>query len=112
MPLKAFMKIKISGIGATFKQLQKQVVKLSEKDLQAKGELILSDLQSVTPVDTGVAAAGWKLETHRTYVVLENNVEYIEALNDGHSKQAPANFVEQVALKYGKPIGRIVTNTP
>jgi hypothetical protein len=106
------MQIKLSGIHETFRLLSKEVTKASESQLQTAGGHILSDLVAATPVDTGVAAGGWTLATNRTSAVLENKVEYIEALNDGHSRQAPANFIEKVALKYGKPIGRIVVNTP
>lgn len=45
-----------------------------------------------TPVDTGRARSGWQVDTQAG--VIENNVEYIEALNRGHSAQAPAGFVE------------------
>ena len=46
----------------------------------------------VSPVDTGRFRAAWTVDT--TGGVIENNVEYGSALNAGHSKQAPAGFVE------------------
>lgn len=84
---------------------------------------IFSRLIATTPVDTGRARAGWSVDTrHGSFVppkdesgygydrsvvvsphmipknapviVIYNNVEYIGRLNDGHSQQAPAMFVE------------------
>lgn len=34
-----------------------------------------------------------------------NNVPYIGALNDGHSKQAPAGFVDRVFNRYRRAVG-------
>lgn len=77
-----------------------------------------------TPVDTGHARGNWQTSVGRAItgeravfdkaggetimegasiiatvlpyaaIFLQNNVEYIGSLNDGHSKQAPAGFVE------------------
>ncbi len=78
---------------------------------------IFARLLATTPVDTGRARAGWSVDTrHGSFVpnagsyayapqiplvpknapviVIYNNVEYITRLNDGHSQQAPAMFVE------------------
>lgn len=66
------------------------------KALREIEEKLLLDLHGglvlATPVDTGRARAGWTVDT--TALVIENNVEYIGKLNEGHSKQAPAGFVE------------------
>lgn len=84
---------------------------------------IFTRLLTVTPMDTGRARAGWSVDTrHGSFVppkdesgysfdrsmnvsphmipknaqkiVIYNNVEYIGALNDGTSTQAPKQFVE------------------
>lgn len=59
-------------------------------------KLMLLDLHNGlvlnTPVDTGNARLGWTVDTNAG--VIENNVEYVEALNNGHSSQAPAGFIE------------------
>ena len=77
-----------------------------------------------TPVDTGRARVGWtpsinvpssyvplegkysmptmpKLEnfTVKDVIYISNNLPYIVPLNNGHSKQAPARFVESTAAK-------------
>lgn len=47
-------------------------------------------LQLATPVDTGYAAGMWMVEPHDDYFVsVVNRVVYIEALEAGHSAQAP-----------------------
>ena len=47
-----------------------------------------------TPVKTGVARNGWDVDLSGPVPVVLNNVHYITDLNRGHSKQAPAGFVE------------------
>lgn len=77
-----------------------------------QGELI-----DITPRDTSRARAGWHIDTHnngfvpqkgqKTYtpqrqqapkgapfILVFNNVEYIVRLNEGHSTQQPARFVQ------------------
>lgn len=66
-----------------------EVTKKLALDLQAG--LILA-----TPVDTGQARNGWQIEDAGELTVVQNMVPYIGVLNDGHSKQAPAGFVENV----------------
>lgn len=78
---------------------------------------IFSRLLATTPRDTSRAVSGWSIDTrHGSFVppkglpsyqtqapsvpsgpltVIYNNVEYIIRLNEGHSQQAPAMFVEQ-----------------
>ena len=77
---------------------------------------IFARLIATTPRDTSRAVSGWSIDTrHGSYVppkglssyqpqtpsvpsgpmtVIYNNVGYIMLLNEGHSKQAPAMFVE------------------
>ena len=62
------------------------------------------ELRKATPVDTGEAKDGWELE--RAVSVddiarIENAVEHIVYLNDGHSQQAPRYFVEQTLMRLG-----------
>lgn len=71
----------------------------------------LAELEAATPVDTGRAAAGWTYRLDGDTVVLENDVAYVRLLNAGSSQQAPAFYIENIVLKYGKPSGSIVTYT-
>ncbi len=81
---------------------------------------LLGTLKFLTPVDTGRARANWHMELDAPQIRLfepgqeapviftpgtavsksnpaafvSNNLPYIRRLNEGHSKQAPAGFVE------------------
>lgn len=77
--------IRISVSGDDISKLIDQVVQKTSLDLH--GQLVLS-----TPVDTGNARAGWTVDAKAG--LIENNVEYVAALNNGTSKQAPAGFIE------------------
>lgn len=96
----------------------------------------LTGLVMRTPVDTGRARGNWQVsiasprdgETgvldkggaqavaqgagviagQRGFqqVVIQNNVPYIERLNDGHSQQAPAGYVEGTLASLGLSTGR------
>lgn len=76
------------------------VTALSEAALQkivddAKAKIMIdihAEAVRRTPVDEGTARKGWTVDTQAG--VVENNVEHIVALNNGHSSQAPAGFVE------------------
>lgn len=81
------------------------------------------DVKLMTPVDTGRARANWHLDLNvvdvriiepgegdgnieaiASYklgqtVFISNNLPYIRALNNGHSIQAPAGFVEDALAK-------------
>lgn len=49
--------------------------------------------EGLTSMDNAVAAY-----TGKGFYAFTNNVEYIEELNNGYSRQAPAGFVEQAVL--------------
>ncbi len=60
-------------------------------------EEIVSRLIAATPVDTGFCAEHWR------YVIISDNVveiwndtEYLSYLEDGHSKQADAGWIEDI----------------
>jgi len=56
---------------------------------------LYNELRSKTPIDTGKARRGWKVSNGSQKSTINNRVEYISALEDGHSKQAPKGFVNQ-----------------
>lgn len=57
---------------------------------------IVGDLLAETPVDTGQVKNGWTMDDSGDVITIENRIPYIERLNQGHSKQAPAGFVEEI----------------
>lgn len=73
------------------------IIKEVEQTIHDETNKMAADLHAglmrATPVDTGRARNGWQL-TPGDEPVIENQVPYIGVLNDGHSKQAPAMFVE------------------
>lgn len=103
----------LDGLDANVAEIADLYQRKAAFDLQ--GELF-----EVTPKDTSRARAGWHIDTQNTgfvppkgqatytpqrqqapkgapFVLVFNNVEYIVRLNEGHSTQAPARFV-QVAV--------------
>lgn len=104
------MRMNISNIDSTFKELSKQINEQSKTVLEKESKVVLTQLVLETPVDTGRAQAGWELNVNNDKSVsIVNDVPYIEALNNGHSQQAPAHFVENIALQHGRPKGSIIT---
>lgn len=95
------------------RELQAKVKILQDQKLTTVAPLLIEDLIQSTPIDTGLARASWDLEKGVDGVFrIKNSVPYIQALNAGSSKQAPSHFIENTAMKYGKPIGTIVQEIP
>ena len=65
-------------------------------------EIVLELIQA-TPKETGYAASRWSRDsifnTLKDIVGIENDADYIRILNDGHSKQAPKYFIQQVVFR-------------
>jgi len=93
--------------------LQKQVTSRIQSGILAAVQQMTDELVLATPIDTGVAREGWEIREvpGKKFPVYEvtNNVPYISALNEGHSDQAPAHFIEAIALRYGRAVGQVVT---
>lgn len=106
------IKMKVLGTKATMQQVQREFDKRRRADFQLKSATMLKALKEATPVDTGFARDQWTIVYAGDSAKLFNPVPYIEKLNEGHSKQAPALFVETTALKFGRPEGSIVSKIP
>jgi hypothetical protein len=88
------------------RRVEQEAMQIAEDDLIGKVEYATKTLREVTPVDTGKARASW-----RSNIVVRNgevasaeitsDVDYMEYLNNGSSKQAPSFFIEQVLLRIG-----------
>jgi len=70
---------------------------------------MINALKAATPIDTGEAREGW----HVVGNVIVNDVEHINKLNEGSSKQAPTHFIEKTLLAQEgvTPRGTIVRST-
>lgn len=97
--------------------LTENVAEIADFTQRKAAMALQGELIEVTPRDTSRARAGWHLDTHNNgfvppkgqttytpqrqqapkgapFVLVFNNVEYIVRLNEGHSTQAPARFVQ------------------
>jgi hypothetical protein len=81
----------------TTKQLDKEI----GHDLDKYQSRLQLSLVRLTPIDTGNAQKGWRkvadmsdvLNTGKNKIIIRNDVEYIQKLDDGHSRQAPRGIV-------------------
>ena len=104
--------IQLLGISATFDKLSVELKTRTDGHALKKVSEMTAELSSVTPVDTGNARDSWSYSRSFDGFVVRNTAPYIHRLNEGSSKQAPAYFVERTALKYGLPLGTIVSKIP
>jgi hypothetical protein len=102
------MKSVLLNIDNTFKELELAQEKLTKAEARRQVAAMKEDLKAATPIDTGYARSRWEVDETEDAFYVKNDADYIQYLNEGSSKQAPAYFVESVALKYGKPVGTIV----
>jgi len=89
------------------KRIEKEVNSLIFEDIEDKVDYAVNSLRQVTPVDTGEARSGWSsvmIKNKENELVdgsILNDVEHVSFLNNGHSKQAPRYFIEQVLSTIG-----------
>jgi len=100
--------MQLTNIDETFKKLFKEHQALNKVETKRVVGNMVEELKARTPIDTGNARNSWSSYETGNGVNVENSAEYIQYLNNGSSKQAPARFVEGVAIKYGTPISTIV----
>lgn len=105
--------------------MTEDVAAMADK-VQRKAALnLFGELIQTTPIDTGRARAGWSMDARNggdapplksssyrpkspmppkgvPFIIIYNNVEYIVRLNEGHSTQAPAHFVEMAVDKVAR----------
>jgi hypothetical protein len=103
----------VKNVKVTMAFVKKQITDKVQAGILATVYQLKDELVLATPVDTGLARESWevypiKVGVHPAYEI-RNNTPYIGALNDGHSDQAPAHFIESIALKYGRAKGQVVT---
>jgi hypothetical protein len=98
--------IKVKGLEIAVAKMNKDIQKQIDKESIVILNQAVDKLSDATPVDTGRAKNGWEL-IEGTIV---NNVPYISELNEGHSQQASAKFVEStlISIPQIRPNGVIV----
>lgn len=82
-------------------RIQKEAEEIAKEGVGEQAKYATEQLRVVTPVDTGEARSGWRLEDERNAFLIINDVEHIVYLNNGHSQQAPKYFIEQVLSTIG-----------
>jgi len=106
------MKMIFKGIESTFRAAYNAVTRVDQQNTQLQLAVMLAMLKRATPKDTGFASSEWQIEGMFPRFRVRNDASYIEYLNNGSSKQAPAFFIEKIALRFGKPVGAVVTVEP
>jgi hypothetical protein len=90
-------------------QVSRELSDNQEKELKQVQAESLQSMIAATPIDTGEARSNWRVQDiGPDGFTLVNDSPYIGVLNAGHSGQAPARFIEGVALRYGRAFGTIV----
>jgi len=103
------LQLKVKGTKSELLRIRNEFNKATQIHLEKQAGKLVDNLQAVTPKKTGYASSRWIYRKIREGLVeVLNDASYILPLNRGHSRQAPAFFVESTALKYGKPLGLIV----
>lgn len=87
-------------------RIKKEVKKNINDSIEERTAFATESLARVTPIDTGYARSRWEyqiVEVNGERVgVINNDAPYIEQLNRGSSKQAPAYFIEQTLVAIGE----------
>ena len=117
------IRLKLTGVDKAFDELDEEVVETVNALARLQAFEATGALKDATPVDTGRARNSWALVENRNQFLdaksgsqtpfigppskdeievlyITNGTPYIEDLNQGSSKQAPARFVETTMLKY------------
>ena len=124
------------AIDQAIKKLNNLTLYINSKYAAARFAVNLAnELSSQTPIDTGAARSNWaisvdvpdtsfdkgktdgrikskpvsRLNNFRT-LFITNNAPYIVRLNEGHSPQAPARFVERAVFNSVNKFQRIIQN--
>lgn len=104
---KAIISFDVVNFEKEMARIEKEVWEGISEDIDEQIDYASEQLGIVTPVDTGEAREGWKVEKAKQDFAgqitgeLINEVEHIGPLNNGHSKQAPKLFIEKVLSTIG-----------
>jgi len=79
------LSFKVTGTRQVMRSLERE----KENFMTRVATDILEIAKSKTPIDKGQARRGWRLESSYRQKRIVNRVPHIDALENGHSKQAP-----------------------
>lgn len=113
------LKFEVKGFREATQKLNQDIHRDKTKFVDVNMEILKTKLTLNTPIDTGYARSRWVYDkeillrvsfklsnkyfikfTDEVYTVT-NDAPYIEYLNRGSSKQAPAFFIEKTLLSQG-----------
>jgi len=111
--------VKVTNLKNETEQFKDKTLKEQEKILRARALQAFADVKLITPVDTGRARNSWYIgyddqykdtqfgsatilveKDKPTKIIVTNGTTYIQFLNDGSSRQAPARFIEAAFSRY------------
>jgi len=90
----------VANVAQELRRAELEIEDIADEDIDAKMDYVTELLRRITPVDTGYARSRWKNKKNLLLPGGEiiNDTPYINRLNAGHSKQAPALFIERALL--------------
>ena len=100
------------------RKMQEALAREANPKVARNTEALYREIKATTPVDTGFAQSRWRLVRVASFFGklaryrLENDASYINQLNLGSSRKAPARFIEQVSARYGRLVGQVVRYLP
>lgn len=118
------VRIRLRGIDRELQRLEREALRLSNRELRRRASQLELALSIATPKDTGAASESWDVSilpnqftdvdrgiqgssftgipsrSKDDVLYLTNGVTYIDDLNAGSSQQAPARFVETTAARF------------
>ena len=102
------VKMSVTGIDAEFRKAELALKRQSTLGTAAAVGAMVADLRRETPVDTGYAREHWNAVPTLKGWNVSNPAPYMDRLNAGSSRQAPARFIESTVLRHARPLGVIV----
>jgi len=96
------LRIDVRDFDREMRRVEAEMFQLANAEVSDLIDFATDTLKVVTPVETGEARAGWySVKTLDGGGFINNPVEHIGPLNNGHSRQAPRYFIEQVLSRIG-----------
>lgn len=96
--------IDVEGIDQLGRELTKEV----EQFFSLVASEFKTQVTARTPIRSGQARRGWQQRQFARQQIVENQVPYIERLENGYSKQAPNGFVKQAITATVNKTKRII----
>jgi hypothetical protein len=94
------VKLSIQGVNKALRNAALEAEEIADDEIDQRIDFAVDLLRQITPIDTGYARARWR---SKKFLLLpggeiSNDAPYINRLNQGSSKQAPALFIERALL--------------